>query len=117
MELREWLAIAMFVSFIALIFTGFPVAWVLGGLAVLFTALAIIAERDLGIFTGVDWNYSSLIVDRSWDVMNNWVLVALPMFIFMGIMLDRSETGNHQVVLTVYGKSTPVGPVVPVKRP
>ena len=44
MELREWLAIAMFASFIVLIFTGFPVAWVLGGLAVLFTALAIIAD-------------------------------------------------------------------------
>ena len=28
-----------------------------------------------------------------------------------------AQTGNHQVVLTVYGKSTPVGPVVPVKRP
>lgn len=98
MELREWLAIAMFVSFIALIFTGFPVAWVLGGLAVLFTALAIIAERDLGIFTGVDWNYSSLIVDRSWDVMNNWVLVALPMFIFMGIMLDRSGVASDLMV-------------------
>jgi tripartite ATP-independent transporter DctM subunit len=90
-ELREWLAVAMFTSFIALIFTGFPVAWVLGGLAVFFTALAIIAERDLGVFTGVDWDYASLVVDRSWDVMNNWVLVALPMFIFMGVMLDRSQ--------------------------
>ena len=90
MELREWLAIAMFVAFIALIFTGFPIAWVLGGLAVVFTAFAIIAERDFGIFTGVDWSYTSLVVDRSWDVMHNWVLVALPMFVFMGLMLDRS---------------------------
>ena len=90
MELREWLAIAMFGSFIALIFTGFPIAWVLGGLAVLFTAIGIIAERDFGIFTGIDWSYTSLVVDRSWDVMNNWVLVALPMFVFMGLMLDRS---------------------------
>ena len=49
MEAREWLAVAMFVSFIALIFTGFPVAWVLGGLAIFFTAAGIIAERDLGI--------------------------------------------------------------------
>jgi len=97
-ELREWLAVAMFVSFIALIFTGFPVAWVLGGLAVVFTALAIIAERDLGIFTGVDWDYASLVVDRSWDVMNNWVLVALPMFIFMGVMLDRSGVAGDLMV-------------------
>jgi tripartite ATP-independent transporter DctM subunit len=89
-ELREILAIAMFAGFIGLIFTGFPVAWVLGGLAVLFTALGIVLERDLGIYTGVDWGYSSLVVDRMWDTMNNWVLVALPMFIFMGLMLDRS---------------------------
>ena len=37
------LSVLMFVAFIALIFTGFPVAWVLGGLAVLFTAIGIIA--------------------------------------------------------------------------
>jgi len=90
LETREWLAIAMFASFIGLIFTGFPVAWVLGGLAVLFTAFGIIAEVDLGVPTGVDWAYASLSVERSWDVMNNWVLVALPMFILMGILLDRS---------------------------
>ena len=89
-ETRELLAIAMFVCFIGLIFSGFPVAWVLGGLAVFFTAVSIVFERDLGIYTGVDWAYSSLVVDRIWDLMDNWVLVALPMFIFMGLLLDRS---------------------------
>ena len=90
MEPREFLAIAMFVLFIALIMTGFPVGWVLGGLAVFFTALAIVFEHDLGIYTGVDWAYTSLTVERIWDLMNNWVLVALPMFIMMGLLLDRS---------------------------
>jgi tripartite ATP-independent transporter DctM subunit len=85
----------MFVSFIALIFSGFPVAWVLGGLAVAFTALGIIADVDLGIHTGVDWAYTSLAVERSWDVMNNWVLVALPMFITMGLLLDRSGIASE----------------------
>ena len=84
MEAREFLAIGMFVLFIGLIFTGFPVAWVLGGLAVLFTAIAIVFERDLGLYTGVDWSYSSLLVERIWAIMDNWVLVALPMFILMG---------------------------------
>ena len=87
---NEWLAVAMFVAFIGLIFTGFPVAWVLGGLAVLFTALAIIAEVDFGFVMDVDWAYTSLTVDRIWELMTNWVLVALPMFVFMGLMLDRS---------------------------
>lgn len=90
MEIREWLAIAMFVLFIALIFTGFPVAWVLGGLAVFFTAVAIVLEQDIGFYTGVDWAYSSLVVERIWDIMDNWVLVALPMFVLMGLLLDRS---------------------------
>ena len=37
----EFLALTMFASFIALVFPGFPVAWVLGGLSVVYTALAI----------------------------------------------------------------------------
>ena len=39
----------MFLAFIGLVFTGFPIAWILAGLAVLFTALAIVFEVDLGI--------------------------------------------------------------------
>jgi len=80
----------MFIAFIGLIFTGFPVAWVLGGLAVVFTALAIVLDADFGIPLGIDWAYTSLSVDRIWNLMENWVLVALPLFIFMGLMLDRS---------------------------
>ena len=90
MSVREWLAVAMFASFILGILSGFPVAWVLGGIAILFTAIAIIVERDLGFFTGVDWSYASLVADRIWDLMDNWVLVALPMFVCMGLLLDRA---------------------------
>ncbi len=87
---NEILAVCMFFSFIALVFTGFPVAWILGGLSVIFTALAIVLEVDFQIPVGVDWGYTSLTVDRIWNVMENWVMVALPMFIFMGLLLDRS---------------------------
>ena len=90
MSVREWLAVAMFVAFILGILSGFPVAWVLGGVAVLFTALAIIVQQDFGHFTGVDWNFASLVTDRIWDLMDNWVLVALPMFVCMGLLLDRA---------------------------
>ena len=86
----EILAVLMIASFILLIFTGFPIAWVLGGLAAIFTAFAIIFEVDFDIATNVDWYYTSMTIDRIWDVMENWVMVALPMFIFMGILLDRS---------------------------
>jgi tripartite ATP-independent transporter DctM subunit len=90
MSVREWLAVAMFASFIVCILTGFPVAWVLGGIAILFTAIAIIVERDFGFYTGVDWSYASLVGERIWDLMDNWVLVALPMFVCMGLLLDRA---------------------------
>ena len=90
MSIREWLAVAMFAAFLIGILSGFPVAWVLGGVAVLFTAIAIVVEQELGFHTGVDWSYLSLITERLWDLMDNWVLVALPMFICMGLLLDRA---------------------------
>lgn len=90
MPMNELLAVAMFISFIGLVFSGFPVAWLLGGLAVMFTALAIVLEADFSLATSVDWDYTSLTVERIWNVMENWVMVALPMFILMGLLLDRS---------------------------
>ncbi len=95
MSVNDLLSILMFLSFIGLILTGFPVAWVLGGLSVLFTAIAIILDIDLGYSIGVDWSYTALSVNRIWDVMKNWVLVALPMFIFMGLMLERSGIASE----------------------
>ncbi len=92
---NEILAILMFVSFIALVFTGFPVAWILGGLSVLFTAFAIVLDVDFNLSINMNWGYTSITVDRIWNVMENWVLVALPMFIFMGLLLDRSGIANQ----------------------
>ena len=102
MELNEILALAMFFAFILLVFTGFPVAWILAGLAILFTCIAIIVDIDLGLFTGVDWLYTSITVDRVWNVMENWVMVALPMFIFMGLLLDRSGIASE--LMTSFAK-------------
>ncbi|WP_067861849.1 TRAP transporter large permease [Neptuniibacter marinus] len=90
MEINEILALTMFGTFIFLLFTGFPVAWVMGGVAIVFAAIAMFADAQFDAFIGIDWNYLSIIVPRIWSVMTNWVLVALPMFIFMGLMLDRS---------------------------
>ena len=85
-----YMAILLFFSFITLIFYGFPVAWTMGGLAVLFTLIAMLSDTYLDTFFGVDWKFASMVVYRLYGVMANWVLVALPMFIFMGIMMDKS---------------------------
>jgi tripartite ATP-independent transporter DctM subunit len=95
---NEILALVMFASFIGLVFTGFPVAWLLGGLAVLFTGFAIILEVDFNVPIGMSWGYTSLAVDRTWNVMENWVMVALPMFIFMGLLLDRSGIARELMI-------------------
>ena len=95
MSPNEYLALLMFFGFIVSVFTGYPIAWLLGGLSVLFTALAIILEVDFNIPVGVDWSYTSITVDRIWNVMENWVMVALPMFIFMGLLLDRSGIASR----------------------
>ncbi len=89
-DANHYMAMLLFASFIALIFMGYPVAWLMGGLAVIFTAISVASDTYLDTFFGVDWGYSSIVVARIYAVMSNWVLVALPMFIFMGIMLDRS---------------------------
>jgi len=86
----QYMAIALFVSFIVLIFSGFPVAWLMGGLAIAFTVISVLSDTYLDTFFGVDWGYTRILVTRIYAVMNNWVLVALPMFVFMGIMLDKS---------------------------
>ena len=41
MEVYELLVIAMFLGFVALIFTGYPIAWIMGGIALWFTAVGI----------------------------------------------------------------------------
>jgi tripartite ATP-independent transporter DctM subunit len=95
---NEILALLMFFSFISLVFTGFPVAWILGGLSVIFTAFAIVLDVDFQIPIGMGWDYTSLTVDRIWNVMENWVMVALPMFILMGLLLDRSGIARELMV-------------------
>jgi TRAP-type mannitol/chloroaromatic compound transport system permease large subunit len=89
-ELSHLMAMGLFASFIVCLFIGYPVAWLMGGLAIIFTAISVLSDTYLDTFIGLDWGYSSIMVARIYAVMNNWILVALPMFIFMGIMLDRS---------------------------
>ena len=89
-ELSHLMAMGLFASFIIFLFIGYPVAWLMGGLAIMFTAISVFSDTYFDTFIGLDWGYSSIMVARIYAVMNNWILVALPMFIFMGIMLDRS---------------------------
>ncbi|WP_417579828.1 TRAP transporter large permease [Nitrincola sp.] len=91
-ETNELIVIAMLGSFILLIFSGYPVAWILAGISVLFSAGSILAYQyfDVDTYFLTDWRIFGVMVQRIYTQMTNWVLVALPMFIFMGLMLERS---------------------------
>jgi tripartite ATP-independent transporter DctM subunit len=97
LEPENWLVIGMFVTFILLLFTGFPVAWVLAGTGILFAGIATLTDTYWETATGIDYNSLGLLTGRIYDIMNNWVLVALPMFIFMGLMLDKSGVAERMM--------------------
>lgn len=99
---EEKLVIAMFLTFIALLFTGFPVAWTLAGVGVAFCGIAFIFDNDFMLWsglestmTGLDYLTLGAVVNRVYATMSNAVLVALPMFIFMGLMLDESGVAER----------------------
>jgi len=87
---NEILVGAMFLSFMFFLFLGIPVAYVLGGIGVLFAGIGYFADIYFDTMTGLDFLTLGLVVNRIFKIMDNWVLVALPMFIFMGLMLDES---------------------------
>ncbi len=97
LEPEQILVIAMFLSFIALLFTGFPVAWVLAGVGIAFAGIGYLSDHLWESTTGLDYNTLGLAVGRIFGIMDNWVLVALPMFIFMGLMLDKSGVAERMM--------------------
>lgn len=78
--------IMMFVSLIILLLMGYPVALTLGAIAMLYGT----------IFLGVD--FFQLLPLNIWGVMTNFTLLAVPLFIFMGVILDKSGLAEDLLV-------------------
>lgn len=95
MPFYEYIAIGLMVVFILALFTGYPVAWLLAGLSLLFATIGI-TLGDLGYdtFLMTSWAKFSGVIDRFDSIMSNWVLVSLPMFVYMGLMLDKSGVAD-----------------------
>ncbi|MFC4672003.1 TRAP transporter large permease subunit [Seohaeicola nanhaiensis] len=89
----ELLAAFMFFGVIGFLLIGFPVAFTLGGVSLLFG----LAGMSLGVFDPS--NFGSL-PNRYIGFMTNEVLVAVPLFIFMGVMLERSQIAE-QLLMTM----------------
>lgn len=74
----EFITIGMFVGLLIGLFMGHPLAFVLGGLAAIFGYLG--------------WGASSfyMFLNQTWGIMDNYLLVCIPLFIFMAQLLDQS---------------------------
>ena len=74
----EAMPVILFLVLFLLLMIGFPVAFTLGGVSILMG----VATLGLDFFT--------LLPLRVWGVMTNYVLIAVPLFVFMGVMLEKS---------------------------
>ncbi len=74
----EYLGGWMFLAMSILILFGFPVTFTLGGTALVFGLI------------GFGWDFFNLLPLRVWGRMSNVTLMAVPLFVFMGVMLERS---------------------------
>lgn len=80
----EWMAPLMFAVVLVLIFSGYPVAFSLGGTSLIFAVIAI----NMGI---LDWHFLLAVPERVFGFMSNYTLLAIPFFVFMGTMLEKSR--------------------------
>ncbi len=74
----EYLPVWMFLALTILLMAGFPVTFTLMGTALTFGLI------------GFGWDFFNLLPLRIWGVMTNVTLLAVPLFVFMGVMLERS---------------------------
>ena len=92
--LADHLALIMFVSMFFFIFIGYPVAFIMGGLSLIFALIG----AWLGVFKMIGL---SDVVLRMWGgVANDPVLASIPMFIFMGAILERSGSAKDMLDAT-----------------
>jgi tripartite ATP-independent transporter DctM subunit len=84
----EWVALLLFLSVIVLLLAGFPVAFSLGGTALLFAFAGAIGG-------GFEAAFLSGLPSRIFGIMSNETLVAVPLFVFMGVTLERARIAQE----------------------
>ena len=80
----EFIPLILFIVMCASLLLGFPVAFTLGGVSLIFAGLGSI----FGIF---DLYLLETIPNRLFGIMTNSTLVAVPLFVFMGVILEKSK--------------------------
>jgi tripartite ATP-independent transporter DctM subunit len=85
--MHEWMPVLLFAAVVVTLLAGYPVALSLGGTALAF---ALIGEL-FGLFEPA---YLEALPNRLYGVMTNETLIAVPLFVFMGVMLERSRVAE-----------------------
>ena len=84
----ELLAGGLFLGAIAALLIGYPIAFTLPGIALVFALLG-------WAFGAFDLSYFSALPLRYYGIITNEVLIAVPLFVFMGVMLERSQVAEQ----------------------
>ena len=83
----NWLPFVLFATVIAALLAGYPVAFTLAGVSLIFAGVT----AAFGIF---DMAYLEALPSRVFGVMNNETLIAVPLFVFMGLVLERARIAD-----------------------
>lgn len=84
----EWMALLLFFSVVLVLLAGFPVAFSLGGTALLFAVVGVVTGTfHEALLSGLP--------NRVFGIMNNETLVAVPLFVFMGVTLERARIAEE----------------------
>jgi tripartite ATP-independent transporter DctM subunit len=84
----EWVALLLFITVIVMLLAGFPVAFSLGGTAMLFALFGVVAG-------GFESAFLSGMPSRLFGIMTNETFIAVPLFVFMGITLERANIAEE----------------------
>jgi tripartite ATP-independent transporter DctM subunit len=89
----EWLAFVFFAFTFALLLMGFPVAFTLAGASLIFSLFAVL----IGAF---DADFLAALPSRIWSLITNGQLLAIPLFVLMGVLLEKSRLAEDLLVTT-----------------
>lgn len=95
MDPHPYMAAGLFGTFLLLLFCGVHVAWAMGGSALLFTAICAASNFYGDTAYGLDFGTFSLVIERIYGLLESDTLVALPLFVLMGHLLDESGVGKR----------------------
>ena len=84
----EYMSLYLFAAVFILLLVGYPVAFTLAGTALMFTVI--------GQMTGTfDQAFLEALPNRLYGIIGNQILMAVPLFVFMGVMLERSKIADE----------------------